>query len=294
MLNTANPSAITVITELPIRATDPVAITVVGDYLYVQDSDYYGGGLEILSVVEPSAYSFVNYLSGEGISPIDGALGVVLMSAGGPLKLYSLAEPSRPNEIGAFNSTCLGYTDFGFTDVVVAGATMYVTQDCSASATAAAAQEGAASVYSLLVLDISDPAQIEQVGELPNIRAPLAIEQDVVYAGNQIVAVAEASRPQLVGDLPIEFERFIVINSIAVRDSIAYISEFNDGLFLLDVEQPETPELLESSDLEGRCVSNLDLSSAAILMAVSCGGQKGDLWLAEFFPHRINIPVLVR
>ncbi len=98
--------------------------------------------------------------------------------------------------------------------------------------------------YGLCILDISDPAAPQLIGELPELDQVYDVEVSGDYAflsiwgsGLQVVRIANPTHPLLVATLPIAG----IAQGLAVDGGYAYLADWEAGLHVIDVSDPEAP-----------------------------------------------------
>ena len=110
------------------------------------------------------------------------------------------------------------------------------------------------SIQGLDIIDISNPASpviVTSYGDLDRIYGDIAISGNYAYVVNysydsysriDILSIADHSNPVLVGNYPISEYRV----HIEISGNFLYLADENDGLFILDINVPETPVLMGS------------------------------------------------
>jgi hypothetical protein len=140
----------------------------------------------------------------------------------GGLRVVAVDDPSRPVEVGSI--------DLDGIDVVVSGATAYVT-----------------SPHGLWIVDVRDPAHPAQAGFYPLENTFFAeIPDQVVVSGEfayiasnglRVLDVSDPAHPQEAAWLEFSFP----VASLAITGSHVYLTGYSAGLFVIDVSVPDGP-----------------------------------------------------
>lgn len=207
-----------------------------GGRAYIADSER---GLLILEISEdrPRFIFAENELQGTGLHLSGGLL--YLAAGNNGLIIYSLADPDAPREIGRYRNLD------DARDVAVDGYLAYVVDEARG----------------LEILDVSSPTEPTRLGFIS--WDPVYAQAEVVRAeagfvyvaagqyGLKIIDARNASNPVIAAEYKPGPESFA--EGLAIRDWILYLAigdegdSRNNGLQILDVRNPYTPQLLASA-----------------------------------------------
>ena len=242
-----------------------------------------GSALQVFDVADPAAPQQLSALElrGEGVLAAEGQLAVV--PGAGRAAVVDLTQLEAPSLLGGMNMGCYPHgiayrAPYAF---VAAGRLLgsdrqgLVVVDVSDSANPQIVREGdpwslqdlvldgdliyglrfafvgSEWVYSIQVIDVSDPLAPVALGNcpLPNRCWGIDYADGYVYAacveaGLRIVSVADPSNPVIVGALPsVDYA-----TDVTVQSGIADLIHGYDGLFIVDVSDPTAPTVLSNVD----------------------------------------------
>jgi len=270
----SNPAEIHLVGMLPLENGNPITLTVFGNYAYLtlpQNNHLF----YVIDISDPTAPVIVNSLSisltGELIA-YDGHL----FMAGQGIKIYNLDDPVNPVEVGYIDAPATRFriqgnylycisagfmSKFSIVDIsdysnpqilyseFLSGSCISVEGNYVFIKTSDELSEGA-----LVIFDVSNPAYAfatSDYTDIPTIFADVK-DQKVFLVNNDglfVLDVQDAYHPQLVT----EFDGIGTLNSLAVFGDYAYAarsSSFEAGVYLLDISNPENPEILDFGNFE--------------------------------------------
>lgn len=220
---------------------DALDVTVAGDRVYVADGNL---GLSIVDVTDPRSPVLLSQTAtaerASGVS-VAGDRAYVVDKWPSSIYVFDVADPLAVGLLGMLALPA----EHSVTGVTVAGGHAYLTGYCSGVISCDA-----------LVMDISSPEAIEQVGAL----GVSGFAKDIVVVGGrayvavdntsfglQIFDVADPASAFLLGRLEVG----LVCKSVAVVGEVAYLVDGAWGLFTIDVSDPTAPVLLAQVELPG-------------------------------------------
>jgi hypothetical protein len=185
-------------------------------------------GLVSLNVSNPRSPKYITKttLAG-GSETLDVAGDVVYIAAGSLLYSYSVLDPSNPVQL---QSTNLGIL---FREIEVSGNYAYI----------AAANDG------FVVVDIQNPRNIAQVGQLPFLSANgLAVAGDVCYVVNNShlisIDITEPGTPSYLGTYALGS----IGNKVDISGDIAAVAIDTSGVELVNISDPSNPTQIAVQD----------------------------------------------
>ncbi|MCX6639367.1 MAG: T9SS type A sorting domain-containing protein [bacterium] len=222
---------------MPYDAND---VAVQGSFVYIADNE---GGLRIVNVSNPSAPVEV-----ATCSVLDVALGVTVLGSYAyvaadysGLAIVDISNPVSPLMVGQFQG------EGESRGVAVAGNYAYL----------------AAVSHGLTIVDVTDPLNPHEMGHvLTGSSRDVVVSGSYAYIANwacmKIVNVANPRHPFVVGSCPPGPGGATF--GVAVCDSIAYMANYDNGLYIADVTDPSAPNLLGTYSANGYA-SNVVISS---------------------------------
>lgn len=233
----------------------PWEVAVAGSYAYVAA---WGSGLRIMNVLNPTNPFEVGACETPG-----SAQGVALMGAyayvvdGGGLGVVDISNPASPNEVGSYQvpegaqlvTVVEGYAYIGgllvidvsdLSDLSKVGTYAIPVIDMAIEgdyAYAAAGESG------LRVIDLSDPAQPDEVGFTYTAGSPVsvAVAGSHAYVADgfslAVIDVSDPAKPVEVGWYQTPGDA----QGVAVVGSFAYVADGSSGLRVIDVSDPANP-----------------------------------------------------
>jgi len=209
---------------------DAEGITVVGDLAYVGGEE---SGLRIMDVSDPYAafergHCSLNDGDAEGVDYADGYVYVADGWEG--LQIVNVFDPDSPEVVGTFKPAY--YHDFR--DVAVQGDFAYVVNYYSPN---------------FLIIDVSNPESPSRSGSCDTgntgnhacgveVFGGYAYVAD--YRGLVVVDVSNPESPSVVTTLPPSNQAIRIV----LCDNWAYVTDRNEAIQLIDVNDPHMPELI--------------------------------------------------
>jgi len=203
-----------------------------GDYLYISYQD----GIEVVDVSDPENPEEVGFHDGEHFMKNVFVLGdycyiadFSYYSSDDGLRILDVSDPAMPVEVGFERIN-------GIRDVEVVLPYAYVSTES----------------LGFLVYDVSDPGNIVKVGEMAGrdyYGRGLAVEYPYVYLAKRYgiedgMKILDVSRPDSIVEL--SFYPADLAEEIVVRDTLAFIAASFYGVHIVDVSDPENPELIST------------------------------------------------
>ena len=158
------------------------------------------------------------------------------------LKIFDISRPLNPRLVGDL------YTEYKVSDIVVRGHNAYL-----------------ATAYGLLIIDISDLRNLEIIGQFDTeygygySAQNVTVKDDIAYlaAGDLwIINIADPRHPTEICRYSDNWHFYI--NDVKIRDSLLYVADgsnivphLKSALTILNVKNPETPEVVGSYEFLG-------------------------------------------
>jgi len=229
-------------------------VAVEGDKAYVADGAY---GLQVIDVSEPSISQTIATIKLFSIffsQVLSSANSLIYTANGGGLKIIDISDPVQPQISNVFNMP-FGYTP---NDLKIVGDKAFIPSG----------EKG------LLVVDISDPAKMEQLFLVETVDSAygVAIDNNVAYvadgdAGLQIIDFSVASSPEIIGSLDTPGWAL----SISVVGSTAYLAASYGGLLIIDVADPHQPKQIGQLNQSGSA-NHVVVQNGKVYVAGGSGG----------------------
>jgi len=211
------------------------------DFAYVVDDE---GGLRIIDVSDPrnlnEVGSFGN-LGNMGSVYVNGDYAYVGDNLdGGSLHIINIADAENPELVGDIN------LQSNLTSVFVANDLAYV----------------ASNTDGLLIIDVSDPENLQQVGNYEATRVmDVEVDGDFAYLAHQrqgfrVIDVSDPENPAEHGiyDTPGEVQNVFKV------DNLVYIADTGIGIGVIDVSEPDNPDLAGSYEYPDGSVRDVFIS----------------------------------
>lgn len=223
-----------------------------GNYVYAAADR---GGVHLLDVTDPTHPNFARSIP--AVRPIalaQNGTNLFVVELGG-LSIYDITNPLSPRRLG-------GVTIGTPTDVALSGQYAYVTASGSG-------------FYAVRVTDPTSPVVVE--GVPGSFAAKVATQGNYAYVlykypNNFVVYdITNRAKPIKKGSLPLNAEPF----SLSVSGSYAYIANQKEGLRIIDITDPTTPQLAGKFDPNDDNAVAVDIQGAtAFLSYYSTSGAK--------------------
>ncbi len=209
----------------------PRSVVVCGDTVYIAD---YTAGLQILDVSIPQSPALLGSYNTPGeANAVVVKNQIAYIADGEPgLIILDVANPQAPILLSTYDTP-------GNADDVFIGHNKAYIADYSGGIT---------------ILDISNPAfplllnSDSSIGYVSSIW--IDFNQNIAYAAGgeflKIVNIIDPTNMQLLSTLAFDEE---IINTVVVRDSIAYVAGQNGGLYLYDVSDPINPTFINNLNM---------------------------------------------
>ncbi|MBN1216720.1 MAG: hypothetical protein JXA99_14935 [Candidatus Lokiarchaeota archaeon] len=227
---------------IELEGGDAQGVFVDGDFAYIANGFH---GLAIINISNPQELSNPVYCDINGNANevyIQGTFAYVTDIESG-LAIINISNPQKPELINYY-----GFNGGYASDICVYGNYAYV------------ANYG----VGLAIIDISDPINLGEpifhdVLSHKEIRSVYKNEFYLYVGGGNELAIIYSLDPTNLGDSYIYNTYGETIEDIDVRENIAYLSEYNHGLTIINVSQPWNSEIINNIDTEGNahgiCVS---------------------------------------
>ena len=223
--------------------------------LVVRDSVIYalgGGQLFTIDATDPTQPQLVNSLGIGGWSSHIVAAGDYLYAANGyGLRVIDVTDPFSATIVGSYNTL-----DFS-NHVVISDAVAYVADGASG----------------LLAIDVSDPTNPNLLGQhnTPGQAYRVALDGSLAYVADwdslQIIDISSPSEPSPVGVV----EDMSMAVSVVLVAPYAYVATLYDGLYVVDITEPEVPTVSSILDMGDGMVGGLTRSGDLLYVSTSTG-----------------------
>jgi|GEM_PF-3248366 len=238
----------------------PLGMTCIGDHIYIASATY---GVLVFDVASPTAPTRIGQwdIDAQDVSSFDGRLFVLVRNQG--VWVCDVSEPASPRFVMAYppvgggilrtdpqtGRTSAGYSDQYFLDlgeprldsIRDAHAVPDQVQDMVIDNSRAFVST---SDDTMVILDISDPDHIEQIGEyaIRGVGGRLDVKDDLVYLIDSTdgLQILDASSPENILRRG-SFKNASQIRDVEVQDGVAYLAQSARGLTVLDVQDPNQP-----------------------------------------------------
>jgi len=232
------------------------------NYIYAPDMTDQGGTI-VVNVSNPVSPTLSSMLSNSGVAydgvSIDGTRLYIPSLTG--LQIYSLASPATPTLMGEYKSSDPLGCGWG---VTIKDGFAYVADWR----------------MGLRIFSCSNPFNLQYQGRYRNgleAEGRVGLSGNIVYVGNsysnvlQMLNVSDKTNPQLVNYLNLTVQGGV--KDIIVDSGYMYVAAQEAGVYIVDVNQPSSPQIKYRFDTDGSAVS-ITKSGIFLFVADTSGGLK--------------------
>jgi len=213
------------------------SVTVANQFVYVAEgnrSDWSRGAFEVIDVSDPTAPRLAGSLDTPFAHAVAVAGGYAVVAASTYSLIADVSEPSHLRLIGSYR----GYASYD--DVAVTGSYALISTDLYCDVVAVCPRQ-------VEVLDISNPAQprlLDNRGlprDLAGAGRGMVIQDGLVYLANEVgLQILKGPPWRTVG----EYRTVSRVGDVAVANDVAYGVDLDQTLYVFDVEDPTTPQVV--------------------------------------------------